>query len=113
FLDLVGGVGGLVAHDVELAAEQIVHRRPGAAIGNSVHLHAELFHQHHHAKMRGGADAGVPVDGFIAACANPLQKIGNVICSQGRPGHQGHGHVRNATEVVEVVDDIVSDGVVK
>ncbi len=33
-LDLLGGVGGLVAHDVDLTAEQIGHCRTGAFVGN-------------------------------------------------------------------------------
>ena len=64
-VDLLGGVGGLVAHDVDLAAEQVGHRRAGALVGNGDELGVDRDHEQHAAEMRGRADAGIGVGHLV------------------------------------------------
>ena len=57
--DRAGGVGGLVAAQVDLLADQIVHHRPGAAIRHRRDLRLGFRQEQHAAQMRRRADAGV------------------------------------------------------
>ena len=64
-LDRVGRVGGLVAHEIDLAAHQVGHRRAGALVRHGGELRVERLHEEHAAQLRGGADAGVGVEDLI------------------------------------------------
>ncbi len=70
--------GGLVAHDVELAAEQVVHGRTSAAIGNAVEGNPELVAEHRHAQMRGRADAGMAVIHLFLLAPHPIKKLADI-----------------------------------
>src|SRR5690606_6754269 len=58
-LDLLGGVGGLVAHDIDLLAEQVVHGGTGALVRDGQQVDADSAGEHGAAQVAGGADAGI------------------------------------------------------
>ena len=58
-LDLRGRVGGLVAHEVDLAADEVGQRRAGAVVRHLGEVDAELLLDEQAAQVGGGADAGV------------------------------------------------------
>ena len=92
---------------------QIVHGRAGAAIADTRHLHPELLHQHQRAQMRGRADAGMAVGDLDLLRAYPVEQLVDVLGGNGGLGHQRHGHVGDAADVVEVVHDVIFEIVVE
>ncbi len=81
-LDLGHRVGGLVAQEVDLAADEIVHGRAGAAIGNLGDLHAEDRLDQHVAQVRAGAGAGTAHRHLLLVGANVVQRFLDVVGSE-------------------------------
>src|SRR5262249_44716813 len=55
----------LITHKIELAADQVVQRRPGALVGNDGDRHLDRVQEQEAAKMGGRADSGVPMDHLL------------------------------------------------
>jgi hypothetical protein len=84
--DLAGGVGGLVAHDVHLAAEQVVHRRCRALVGHGGHVDLQALLQQQAAQVRCGAQAGIGQVDLALVGFQPGHQFGVVAAgSPGRP----------------------------
>ncbi len=65
-LDLLGHAHRLLAQEIDVAADQVVHRRPGAAIGHERRLEAELRGEQQARHVRGGADAAMRLLHLVA-----------------------------------------------
>ena len=98
-LDLVGGVGGLVAHDVELAADQVVHGRAGAAIADArpsarrVPSSASACTNARPSRRRRGRRSTLPFSARIQSSSSLTFLAGD-----GGLGHQRHRHVGDAAD---------------
>ncbi len=108
-LDLAGGVGGLITHDVNLAADQRIHGRCRAAKRDRGHGVIELDRvlPHQTADMRSGAQAGVRQVELAGVGANVGLEVAVGIGRQLRLANQGHGHLVNQAEVLEVFQRLV------
>ena len=106
-------VGGLVAHEIELAAEEIAHGRPRAAIRDAGHADAKLLHQHQRAEVRGGTDTGMPIGDLVFFCPNPVQQLTGGFRRQRGLRHECHGHIGDAADTVEVLENVVLQVVVQ
>ena len=71
--NLVRGVCCLIAHEIELSADEIVHRRPRPAISKPLHLNADFLHQYQRAEVGGGAYACVAVGHLPLLRSHPVK----------------------------------------
>jgi hypothetical protein len=103
----------LVAHDVDLAAQQVVHGRRGALVGHGRHvdLHGRLEQQA--AQVRGRADARIGQVDLALVGLHPLGKLGVVVGRQVGPADQRHRHFVDHAEVFEVVQRLVGQRAVQ
>ena len=101
-LDLAGGVGGLVAHEVDLAAEQIGHRRPGALVGHGGELGVDRVHEQHAAQVRGRADPGIGVGHRVRVRLHVVDELGEGRRLEVLPRDDRHRHVGDEADRREV-----------
>jgi hypothetical protein len=92
--NLPGGVRRLVAHQVDLAAEQIVHRRRRALVRHGLHVDLERALEQQAAQMRGGAKAGIGEVDLALVRLQPLRQLGVVV----------RRHDREVVGLTELVD---------
>ncbi len=112
-LDRVHRGGGLVAHQVELAAEEIVHGRTGATVGDRGQLGAERLQEQEPAKVGGRADAGVGVGCRHALLLRPGEQLRDGARRQAGLADDRHRHIGDAADRIEVVDHVVPQVVVE
>ena len=85
-LDLRGGVGGLVAHQVDLAADQVGHRRAGALVRHRRSCRSYGVLEQQAAQVRGRADAGIAqVDLALVGSIQARSSLKLLAGSEGRP----------------------------
>jgi hypothetical protein len=111
--DLLGRVGGLVAHQVDRARHQVVHRRAGAAVGHRGHARVHRLHQQQPAQVAGGADAGIGVVQRLAAAADQRHQFGQVARLDVAARDQRHRHLGHQAERLEAVDRVVGQPAVQ
>ncbi len=90
--DLAGGVRGLVAHEVDLAAEQVGHRRAGALVGHGDDLGADRRHEQHAAEVARRADAGVGVGHGVGVGLHVVDQLLERVRLEVLAGDDRHRH---------------------
>ena len=83
-LDLPGRVGRLVAHQVDLAADQVGHRRGRALVRNGRHLDLDRALEQQAAQVRRRAEAGVGEVDLALVGLDPARQLGIVVRRQRR-----------------------------
>ena len=102
-LDLAARIGGLVAHQVDLAADQVGHGRSGALVGNRCHIHLERAHDQQAAQMRGRAQARVGQVDLALVGVEPGTQFGEIVRRQRGAADQRHRHVVDHADILEVI----------
>ena len=97
-LDRVGRVGGLIAHEIDLSAHQIGHRRAGALVRDGRELRIESLHDEHAAKLRGGADAGVGIEDLIGILLHVADQSGEILRRKIGPRDERHRHLGDKSD---------------
>src|SRR5690606_5923534 len=92
-LDVLGGVGGLVAHDINLLAQQVVHGGAGTLVGDGQQIDANGVGEHGAAQMTGGADACVGQGYLVFVGFQVCDQFFDIVGREVGAGNDGHGHV--------------------
>src|SRR5690606_29262831 len=95
--------GGLVAHDVDLLAQQIVHGGAGTLVGNGEQVDAQGVHEHGAAQMAGGADAGIGKRDLVFVGLDVFDQLGDVVREKVGACDDGHGHVEHQADGFEAL----------
>ncbi len=101
-LDLRGGVGRLVAQQIDLAADQVGDGRGRALVGDGGHLDLERVLVEQAAQVRGGAQAGVAQVDLALVLLDPGREFLVVVGGQRGAADERHGHVVHDAQVLEV-----------
>src|SRR5688572_19168356 len=105
-LDLVGGVGGLVAHEIHLAANEVGQGRSRSLVGHGGHGGAYFAHEQHAAQMRCSSDPGVGVGDRVLVSLYIIDQAFEVGRLQIFLSHQNHRHVGDETDIFEVLERV-------
>ena len=112
-LDLGGGIGGLVAHEIHLAAEQIVHRRRGALVGNGQELGLDGAHEQQSAQMRGRSDPCVRQSDLVLVRLDVSEELLEILRREALPADDRHRHVVDEADVLEILERIEAQAAVQ
>src|SRR6185295_16618798 len=105
-LDLRGRVRRLVAQQVDLSAQEVIHRRPGSLVGHRQQVGLERAHEQHSTQVRRRADAGVGERHLVLVRLDVLQEILEVVRRQVVAAEDRHRHVVDEADVFEVGEGI-------
>ena len=109
--DLLRGIGGLVAHQVHLPAQQGIHRRGRATIGDGGHgfgsVDGGLPHQA--AQVRGRTQPGVGNVELAGVGLDVVLEVAVGVGRQLRLAYQGHRYFIDQTQELEVFQRLVLD----
>ena len=104
--DLRGGVGGLVAQQVDLVAHQIGNRRRRTLVRHGRHFGLDGALQHQAAQVGSGTDTGICQVDLALVLAGPVLDFSEVLGGQRGAADQGHGHVVDDAGVLKVVQHV-------
>ena len=107
-LDVGGGIGGLVAHEIHLATEQICHRRRGAFIRHGQHVGLDGTHEKHPAQMRCGTDTGVGVRDCRLVGLHVGDQLFDVVWREILVPDYGHRHGCDEADRFEIGNGVVA-----
>ena len=99
----------LVAHDVDLAAEQIGHRRAGALVGDGNERRFDGAHEHHAAEMRGGTDAGIGDGHLVLVGLDVIDQALEVGRLEILARDDRHRHLGDEADIFEGVQRVIGE----
>ena len=108
-LDLAGGVGGLVAHEIDLPAQEIVHRRRRALVGDGGEVCLDRRHEQEAAQVRGCSQARVRVGDLVLVRFDIGEELLEVRGREVAAGDHRHRHVGHLADVLEILERIESE----